>query len=313
MTPLSSQIRWQSIPIPATSAFGSANLMIGQVGQKKPTMLITAGIHGDEGPWGAWAIHTLLNRVPIEALRGSIRVVPVTNPLAMQADLRNAPVDQLDLNRAFPGHASGSYTEQVAYLLANEALDGVDYVIDLHGGGSWCVNAFVFEMEGGANLSRSFAAPFVVNAPDRTVTLTGWARSKGITVAAVEMGGRSQYEAQWADKIADGLFRALVKTGIVEAAAPLDPIQPPLPVAPSTVLRPTMGGIFHPVIDAAQVGTIVPEGTLLGRMLHPATHAILEEFRAPFAQTAVMLLRPFVAQLEGGAMTYVLSEPSNGG
>ena len=123
------------------------------------------------------------------------------------------------------------------------------------------------------------------------------------------MGGRSQFESQWADKIADGLFRALVKIGIVDPVTPPVDVARPIPVKPSTVLRPAIGGIFVPTIDASQVGTIVPEGTLLGMMVHPATHAVLEEFRAPFPKTAVMLLRPFVAQLEGGAMTYVLSEP----
>ncbi len=44
-------------------------------------------------------------------------------------------------------------------------------------------------------------------------------------------------------------------------------------------------------------------------MIHPMTQAVIEDFRAPYEQTALMLLRPFVAQLEGGAMTYVISEP----
>ncbi len=309
MPPLSNHITWQSISIPATSAFGSVDLMIGEVGQAHPRVLITAGIHGDEGPWGAWAIHKVLNRIQMDELKGSIRVIPVTNPLAMQADKRNAPVDQLDLNRAFPGDARGSYTERIAHVLANDGLANVDTVIDLHGGGSWCVNSFVFQSEGGADLALSFPAPFIVNAPSWSVTLTGYARSKGLSVVGVEMGGRSQFESQWADKIADGLFRALVKIGIVDPVTPPVDVARPIPVKPSTVLRPAIGGIFVPTIDASQVGTIVPEGTLLGMMVHPATHAVLEEFRAPFPKTAVMLLRPFVAQLEGGAMTYVLSEP----
>lgn len=309
MTPLLNHIEWKSHGIPATSAFGSADLTVGEVGTAQPRILITAGIHGDEGPWGAWAIRKLLQRIDQEELKGSIRVIPVTNPLAMQADARNAPVDQLDLNRVYPGNPTGSYTERIAHTIVEQALPDVDYVIDLHGGGSWCVNAFVFEMEGGSDLSLSFPAPFVVKAPARDVTLTGYAKTKGLTVAAVEMGGRSQFEGAWADKIADGLFRALTKIGIVEPKTPPADIEKPIPVKASTVLRPTIGGIFHPVIGADQVGTIVPEGTLLGQMIHPMTQAVIEEFHAPYAQTAILLLRPFVAQLEGGAMTYVVSEP----
>lgn len=284
-------------------------MTIGTVGSDSPRMLITAGVHGDEGPWGGWAIRKMLEQIDITELKGSIRVIPVTNPLAMQADKRNAPVDQLDMNRVFPGSPDGSYTERIAYTIVNDALPEVDYVIDLHGGGSWCVNSFVFEMDGGRDLSLSFPAPFIVKAPSRDVTLTGYAKSQGMAVAAVEMGGRSQFEAAWADKIADGLIRALVKVGIVEAQTAPSPIAEAIPVQATTVLRPTIGGVFIPTLDASHIGTLVAKDTLLGTMIHPMTQAVIEEFRAPYDETALMLLRPFVAQLEGGAMTYVVSQP----
>lgn len=303
-------MRWRGISLGVTSAWGETELLLGEVGGGGPGVLIAAGIHGDEGPWGGWAIHKLLEGLDARDLQGFIRVVPLANPLAMQADKRNAPVDQLDLNRVFPGDPSGSYTERVAHILAGEALAGVDYVIDLHGGGSWCVNAFVFEMAGGGELSRCFPVPFIMPAPDRALSLTGYARSLGKTVAAVEMGGRSQFEAQWAQMIADGLLRALCRIGVVAAERTPTPCEPPLPVADSTVLRPSRGGIFVPAVTAAQIGTVVAGDTLLGQLLHPATYAVLEEFRAPYEQTALLLLRPYLAQLEAGAMTYVLARPA---
>ncbi len=310
MSNLHHMLRWRGIPLGVTSAWGGTELLLGEVGGGGPGVLITAGVHGDEGPWGGWAIQKLLQRLDAKDLQGFIRVAPLANPLAMQADKRNAPVDQLDLNRVFPGDPNGSYTERVAHILAGEALENIDYVIDLHGGGSWCVNAFVFEMAGGRELSRCFPAPFIINAPDRAVSLTGYARSLGKTVTAVEMGGRSQYEAQWAEKIADGLLRALCRVGIVDTKCRPPPVDPPLPVAGSMVLRPSRGGIFVPAATAEQIGTIVAGGTLLGHMLHPATYTRLEEFRAPYEQTALLLLRPFMAQLEAGAMTYVLAKPA---
>lgn len=303
-------MRWRGLPLGATSAWGETELQFGEVGGGGPGVLITAGIHGDEGPWGGWAILKLLQRLDARDLRGFIRVVPLANPLAMQADKRNAPVDQLDLNRALPGDPTGSYTERVAHILAGVALEGIDAVIDLHGGGSWCVNAFVFEMAGGRELSRCFPAPFIVPAPDRAVSLTGYARSLGKTVAAVEIGGRSQFEAQWAEKIADGLLRALCHLGVVAAEPAPPPADPPLPVTDSTILRPSRGGIFVPAVTAEQIGTLVPDGTLLGELLHPATYARLEEFRAPYERTALLLLRPYMAQLAAGAMTYVLAQPA---
>ena len=303
-------MRWRGIPLGVTSAWGETELLLGEVGGGGPGALITAGIHGDEGPWGGWAIQKLLQRLDARDLLGFIRVVPLANPLAMQADKRNAPVDQLDLNRVFPGDPEGSYSERVAHILARDALQGIDTVIDLHGGGSWCVNAFVFEMAGGRELSLCFPAPFIMPAPDRAHSLTGYARSLGLRVAAVEMGGCSQFEAQWADKIADGLLRALCHAGVLDEKLAPPPVEPPLPVADSTVLRPSQGGVFAPAVTAEQIGTIVAGGTLLGQMLHPATYDVQEEFRAPYAQTALLLLRPYMAQLEAGAMTYVVARPA---
>jgi predicted deacylase len=228
----------------------------------------------------------------------------------MQADARNAPLDTLDLNRSFPGNPNGSHTEVLAAILAEEVVVGCDYAIDLHGGGSWCVNSFAFEMPGGETLSRAFGAPFVVKAPDRTVTLTGYARSLGATVAAVEMGGRSVDEDRWATRIADGLRRALTIAGVLNGEA-AEPLTPSVPVSATTVLRPKVGGLFVPTLKAADVGTIVPAGTLLGEVLDPATLEVKERLTAPFARTAILLLRPHIARIEGGAMTYVLAEPVN--
>jgi predicted deacylase len=308
MTTLREAIQWQHIPIGAGAAVRQIELAIGSVGNSKPTALITAGIHGDEGPWGAWAIHKLLDGVSVSDLRGSIRVVPVANPLAMEADLRNATLDQLDLNRVFPGNSDGSYTERIAAALVTHALDGVDIVIDIHGGGSWCVNAFVFQFADGEVLSQAIGAPLLAPGIERSVTLTGYARTAlNAMVTGIEMGGRSQLEQQWADRIAAGLRRALGATGIIAPVA--EPASVAIPVKPSMVLRPSQGGVFVPELRAESVGKVVPGGTVLGHLLDPVTFGVVETFRAPFEQTAIMLLRPTVARIEGGAMTYVVAEP----
>lgn len=309
MTGLLNHIRWQTYPLPASSTVGTQPLRIGQIRQAGPVALITAGVHGDEGPWGAWAIRKLLSTLSPDDLLGSIRIVPAANPLAISADLRNAPVDQLDLNRAFAGQANGSYTERLASLLVTHAIDGADVVIDLHGGGSWCVNSFVFKIEGGEHLSDAFAAPFSMTAPDRAVTLTGYARSQGAKVVAVEMGGKSGFEQQWADRIATGLRRALAISGVIKSDAIPPREMTTIPVTASDVIRPAAGGVFVPEISVDQIGTIVTKGTVLGRMYDATCTEVIETFTAPYDKTAVMLLRPFMTQLEGGAMTYVVAEP----
>ena len=148
-------IHWHEFYIGADASVSEIPVVIGEVGTGAPVALITAGVHGDEGPWGAWAIRQLLSQTNMDDLVGTIRVVPNANPLAMQADARNAPLDTLDLNRSFPGDRDGSHTERLAALLVDRALANVDVAIDLHGGGSWCVNALRFPDARGRRISAS--------------------------------------------------------------------------------------------------------------------------------------------------------------
>lgn len=307
-------IQWKEASVGVGAAAGSLRVRIGSVGEGGPTALVTAGIHGDEGPWGAWAIHKLLEQTALDDLIGTLRIVPVANPLAMEADARCAPLDALDLNRVFPGNPQGSHTERLAALLTEHALDSVGTLIDLHGGGSWCVNAFVFRYPDSLELADSFDAPFVVDASARTATIRGLgigghARNLGAKSTGVEMGGRSPDEERWAQRLATGLRRALSACGVLKPDPSIPPPIEAIPVKPTSVLRPSRGGILVPSVDHKKVGTLVPEGTLLGTLVDPVTFETVEEFRAPYRQTAVLLLRPTMARLEGGAMTYVVSEP----
>lgn len=298
------QLVWHTYPVPSHAASGEVSLRVGEVGEGGDLATLVAGVHGDEGPWGALALRELLTR-PRATLRGRLRVVLAANPLALEADARTAPLDHLDLNRTFPGDAAGSHTEVLAARLS-EVLDGSTLVADLHGGGSWCVNAFVFSFPGDEALAAAVGAPFILSVPEKPGTLTQHARSRGARVVALEMGGRSRGELGWRDRIADGLARVLHHAGFLAEGAGSAP--PSLPVGASEVLRPGVGGLFVPTLREDAVGTIVPGGTELGRLLHPHTLAPIETFVAPFPRTALLLLRPHVGVLEGGAMTYVVAE-----
>lgn len=311
---LRESIHWQDVALGVGAAAGTLNVRIGTIGTGMPTALVTAGIHGDEGPWGAWALRKFLDQVKVSELVGTLRIVPVTNPLAMEADARCAPLDVLDLNRVFPGNPTGSHTERLAAILAEYAVKDVDVMIDLHGGGSWCVNAFAFRHNDAPELADAFDAPFVVDAGARAQTMRGmgiggYAKSLGAKIASVEMGGRSPDEEKWAQHIATGLRRALSGCGVLKSSTTIAPPKKSIPLKPTRVLRPSRGGILIPAVDHTKIGTIAEQDTLLGRLVDPVTFETVEEFRAPFPQTALMLLRPTMSRLEAGAMTYVVSEP----
>jgi predicted deacylase len=303
---LKDAVVWESHSVPSTAAYGSLQVRIGRVGSGSPVGLLTASVHGDEGPWGARAIAKLLEQTPLSDLKGSLRIVPVANPMAMEADSRYSALDVLDLNSTFPGNPVGSHTQRLAAVLAQQAVDGADVVLDVHGGGSWCVNCFVYRFEGSHDLAEWIGAPYVINGPDRPTSLTGYARSKGAKGVWIEMGGRGTQEEAWADRIATGLRRALGKSGVLAEAS--------LPEAtsvvggPTTPIRASTAGIFMPVMREADLGKVVPQDTVIGYLLDPVSNDVIETFRAPYPQSALTLLRPTLARIEGGGLAGAVAE-----
>lgn len=99
-----------------------------------PTLVVTAGVHGDEYE-GIEAIARLYQQLDPAHLRGRLLMVPVCNMPAYEAIQRSSPVDGLNLARTFPGDANGTITERIAHWITEELLRQADFYIDLHSGG----------------------------------------------------------------------------------------------------------------------------------------------------------------------------------
>lgn len=297
-------LSWSTIELPAGPLQNRLPLKWAEVGSGGPRVTITCGIHGDEGPWSALAVRRALSR-PLTELIGTIRVVLAANPTAVETDARTSPLDHLDLNRTFPGNPAGSHTEQLATELAGLVRDS-DVLVDLHGGGSWCVNAFTFRFPESEDLADAVGAPFVVDMPIRTGNLAGHVASQDTRIVAIEMGGRSVDEIAWSERLAAGIERVLSVAGVLDAdlEAPATSV-----VARNlSVVRPARGGVFVPDVRQDSIGTVVPKGTRLGVVHDLHTMEPVEDLNAPHDQTALLLIRPHVTVLEGGAMTYVVGE-----
>lgn len=95
-----------------------------------PTVLVTAALHGDEIN-GTGAVRSLIQDTNLDLLRGSLVLVPVLNLLAFDRHSRYLP-DRRDLNRAFPGSATGSLAGRMSRTIFDELVARCDYGIDLH-------------------------------------------------------------------------------------------------------------------------------------------------------------------------------------
>jgi len=304
-------LTWQEARITAHASAQYIPLKYGEAGSRGPRATLIAGTHGDEGPWSALAMK-MLCRHPASALTGRLRLIFTANALAAEVERRNSWIDSpnaLDLDGVFPGDAEGSHTARLAAAITPLIADS-EALIDLHGGGTWCVNAFVKRFEGSEQLAADLGAPFISSAPNKPGGLTTYARSLGIKVANVEVGGRSSRELYWAERITAGLDRALVNLGVLALDPPPAPAERAIDVGATAAIRAKVGGIFLPTLREDAVGTIVPKGTEMGRILDLHTLAELQVFAAPYDRTAMMLLRPQICTVEGSALVYVVAQPA---
>ena len=204
------------------------------------------------------------------------------NALAAEVTARNSWINSpnsCDLDSCFPGNPNGSHTERVAAAITPLLTDS-NVILDLHGGGSWCVNAFVKRFEGSESIAEDMEAPFISNAPNKPGGLTSYARTLGIQVTNIEVGGCSKDEM------------LVVRTDCKRAGTcPLQSrcacsADSPNPCEKGNScrvklkqLRSRMGGIFVPTLREEAVGTIVPAGTILGKILDLHTLEELEEIK----------------------------------
>lgn len=99
-----------------------------------PTLLLVGGNHGDEYE-GPIALMKLARALDPAAIQGCLILLPSLNLPAVLAGTRLSPIDQVNMNRTFPGDARGTPTRMIADYVTRAILPRVDAVLDLHTGG----------------------------------------------------------------------------------------------------------------------------------------------------------------------------------
>lgn len=100
-----------------------------------PRALLSAGVHGDEFE-GQITLSKLALELSSEDIKGSLLILPMANAPAVAASSRVSPLDQLNLNRVFPGNALARPTEAIAHAIETLLLARCDYAFDIHSGGT---------------------------------------------------------------------------------------------------------------------------------------------------------------------------------
>lgn len=190
-----------------------------------PTVLLLAGNHGDEYP-GPVAILKLCRALQPEDVTGRLIMIPALNAPAVRAATRLSPLDGRNLNRSFPGDASGSVTEMIAHYLTTELFPRVDVVIDLHTGGrgvnfSPCAHMHLVDdlaqRRAMVAATEAYNTDFAFLYADIAGTglLPVEAERQGKIVVTTEMGGGETVTADVHRVTQSGLRNVLVHLGVV--------------------------------------------------------------------------------------------------
>ena len=119
------------IPISETYMGTTVSLPTRVIRAKKtgPTIFVSGAVHGDELT-GVGVIRDLMFK-PLDLLRGTLILIPVTNIFGFENHSRYLP-DRRDLNRCFPGLEKGNLGLRLAHAIFHEIIMQCDYGIDMH-------------------------------------------------------------------------------------------------------------------------------------------------------------------------------------
>ena len=281
-----------------------------------PTLVIIAGNHGDEYE-GQIAVANLARKLDACDIRGRLILLPMLNAPAAQAGLRTSPLDNGNLNRLFPGNASGTPSEMIAHYIEEVLMPLGDYSVDLHSGGSSLFYPPTLLRGIGQNEEETQTLIKMQDALDfpyawiftsgggRTSTARtamGGANRKGVVNVMAELGGGGEVTPDILERTERGLLRLLHRLdmlpdyefGATQGTRELN--------ARGSVFA-YHNGLFEPV---KAIGETVAIGELVGWVHHPDTpQSEPDKITSPYA--GIVLCKRAMAQVVRGDAVFQIA------
>ena len=274
-----------------------------------PTVGISGSVHGNENA-GSQIIRALWPHLRGCRITGRILLLPVANPRAFAVNKRYTPIDELNLNRQFPGSTSGWYSDHLAAAITREFLEKIDIHIDLHAGTDRPTVDYVYIMND-EDLSRAFGSSVLYRPMEGMAGTTYSGTTKSVTVdrrkipsIVVELGGGIVAQEPYVARGVDGTLNVLRAAGVIDGE-----VRPPPPqtvVRGIEIVRPRHGGWLE--TEAPPLGHAIGEGAVLGRVVSPYSFETLEVIKSPVRHGIMILSHLNRNLVEPGDYGYMVGD-----
>jgi predicted deacylase len=287
-----------------------------------PTVVLTAGVHGDEYE-GQVALSELARQLEPSAIRGCV-IMPASNVPACVAGQRFSPIDGLNLNRVFPSDAGSSLTRRMARFIETELYARADYAVDVHSGGVILeflpatiivITANAAENERRLAMASAFGATHCMLFGAKTmgveVSIDAAMLRQGVIGISGEYGGSGTLGATSLAVCRTGLRRVLAALGLtVEPSERQTNIQPLLVDVRSddVYIVAEQQGVFEPLVvlgDHVKAGDVV---AWLHRPELPNSAPTPIHTSGP----GIVMARRVPARSSVGDWLFVIGRPTNG-
>jgi predicted deacylase len=188
-------------------------------------LLVTAGIHNAEYV-GIQAAIELSSEIDPEQLAGTLIIVPVANRSGFEnRTMSMVHEDGKNLNRVFPGDASGTAADRLAHLLFNTFIKYADAYVDLHSGDGYeelipyvyYVGDTVCEKQASA-MASCVDTEFIVRSRCKTGGAYNIASVNGIPSVLIERGQLSMYPREEIDADKSDVINIMKYLGMLDGA-----------------------------------------------------------------------------------------------
>jgi len=243
-------------------------VIVSHAKQKGPTLLLLAGVHGDEIN-GIETVRRIIKRGIHKPTKGTVICIPVFNIFGFLNLSREFP-DGRDLNRMFPGTKNGSLASQFAYIFMDKIAPLADVVIDFHTGGSQRSNypqtRCDFENLTSKELCQAFGAPFLINSPLLAKSVRKSLTKLGKGYVLFEGGKAHDIDDYVVETAIEGVKRVMAHLGMKKLDSTIDPSPQYSIIKLSKWIRASRSGMLNVSITNGQR---VEKGDILATISDP--------------------------------------------